>query len=85
MLQKVFTFMKAWLEDQWTDDTEVVYDLVEAVRTCFLFPAELAETTSNDKARQLTRLCFIACQRYAEYPCEQRRLQVFTSWANLGS
>lgn len=84
MLQKVFTFMKAWLEDQWADDMEVVYELVEAVRTCTLFHAEIAETVSNDKAHQRTRLCFIACQRYAEYPCEQRRLQVFAAWENLG-
>ena len=79
----MLTSAKALMEDQMTDDTPVVYDLVEAVRSLFFMHAELAQMRSHEKGYQRKWECINACRIYAELPFERHRLKVFSSWANL--
>ena len=82
MLDGMLTFAKALADDQLTDDTLFIYDLVEAVRILFICHAELAKMSSYGKAHQRKWQCIIACHVYAETSCGRDRLQ--SSWANLG-
>ena len=83
MFRNMLAFVTAVLEDQLTDDTILIYELVDVVRDLFLCHPDLLDVRLHGKLHPRVWLFLKACQRFSVDPCQQKYVVVVHSWLNL--
>ena len=83
MLEKMIAVAQAVVEDRLTDDTILLYYLVDVVRDLFLCHSDLLEKRSIDKPGQLVLSFFFACLRLSRFSSDGNHAAVASAWIKL--